>query len=134
MLSNPFAIIYRIIHGESGDMEFFYQSSTWYLSSERSDFPRLASHIEPKIVKWLIWRKKLKITRSETKRNSIGQCMNVFLNFDPHTTLDLFHPKQWLQKRSNIKEIEPWKVANRLWNGKMIKKWPMLKAHSVLRA
>ena len=64
----------------------------------------------------------------------LGPCMNVFLNFDPYTTLDLFHPKQWLQKRSNIKEIETWKVANRLWNGKMIKKLPMLKANSVLRA
>ena len=32
------------------------------------------------------------------------------------------------------KEIETWKVANTLWNGKMIKKWPMLKANSVLRA
>ena len=64
-----------------------------------------------------------------------GPRMNVFLNFDPYTTLDLFHPKQWLQKRSNIREIETWKVANRLWNGKMIlKKWPMLKANSVLRA
>ena len=59
-------------------------------------------------------------------------CMNVFLNF--HPTLDLFHPKQWLQKRSYIKEIETWKVNNRLWNGKMIKKLPMLKANSVLRA
>ena len=60
--------------------------------------------------------------------------MNVFLNFDPYNTLDLSHPKQLLQKGSNIKEIETWKVANRLWNGKMIKKWPMLKANSVLRA
>ena len=42
MLSNP--IIYRIIHGESGDMEFFYQSSTRYLSSE-------LSHVETYIVK-----------------------------------------------------------------------------------
>ena len=25
-------------------------------------------------------------------------------------------------------------MSNRLWNGKMIKKWPMLKATSVLRA
>ena len=48
----------------------------------------------------------------------LGPCMNVFLNFDPYTTLDLFDPKQWL-KRSNIKEIETWKVANRLWKGKM---------------
>ena len=39
MLSNP--IILRIIHEESRDMEFFYQSSTRYLSSERSDFPHL---------------------------------------------------------------------------------------------
>ena len=51
----------------------------------------------------------------------LGPCMNVFLNFEAYTPLDLFHPKQWLQKRSNIKEIETWKVANRLWNGKMIK-------------
>ena len=64
----------------------------------------------------------------------LGPCMNEFLNFDPYTTLDLFHPKQWLQKRSNIKEIETWKVVNRLWNGKMINKWPMLKANSVLQA
>ena len=61
-------------------------------------------------------------------------CMNVFINFDPYTTLDLFHPKQRLQKRSNIKEIETWKVANTLWNRKIIEKWPMLKANSVLRA
>ena len=52
----------------------------------------------------------------------LGPCMNVFLNFDPYTTLDLFQPKKWLQKRWNIKEIETWKVANRLWNGKMILK------------
>ena len=52
----------------------------------------------------------------------LGPCMNLFINFDPYTTLDLFDPKQWLQNRSNIKEVETWKVANRLWNGKMIKK------------
>ena len=57
--------------------------------------------------------------------------MNVLINFDPYTTLDLFHPKQWLQNRSNIKETETWKVANRLWNSKLIKKWPMLKVNSV---
>ena len=44
MLSDP--IIEGIIHGERGDMEFFYQSATWYLLSERSDFPHLASHVE----------------------------------------------------------------------------------------
>ena len=49
----------------------------------------------------------------------LGPRMNVLLDFDPYTTLDLFHPKQWLQKRSNIKEIETWKVSSRLWNGKM---------------
>ena len=54
----------------------------------------------------------------------LGPCMNVFINFDPYSTLDLSH----------IKEIETWKVANRLGNGKMIKKWPVLKANSVLRA
>ena len=63
----------------------------------------------------------------------LGPFMNVFLNFDPHTTLDLFHPND-LKKWSNIKEIETWKVANRLWNGKMIQKWPMLKANLILRA
>ena len=35
-------------------------------------------------------------------------------NFDPYTTLDLFHKKNDFNKRSNIKEIETWKVANRL--------------------
>ena len=45
----------------------------------------------------------------------LGPCMNIFLNFDPNTTLDLFHPKQWVQKGSNIKEIETWKVE----------KWPI---------
>ena len=60
--------------------------------------------------------------------------MNVLINFDPYATLDLFHPKQRLQKRSNIKEIETWKVANTLWNRKIIEKSPMLKANSVLRA
>ena len=63
----------------------------------------------------------------------LGPYMNVFINFDPYTTLDLFHPKQWLQKRSNSKEIKIWKVTNMLWNGKMITKWPMSKANSVLR-
>ena len=38
--------IERKIHGESGDMEFFFLSSTRYLSSERSDFSHLASHVE----------------------------------------------------------------------------------------
>ena len=36
----------RITHRESGDMESFYQCSTRYLSSERNDFPHLASHAE----------------------------------------------------------------------------------------
>ena len=31
---------------ESGDVKFFYQSSTRYLSSERSDFPHLANLVE----------------------------------------------------------------------------------------
>ena len=48
--------------------------------------------------------------------------MNVFLNCDPYTTLGLFHPKQRLQKRNNNEGIETLKVANRLRNGKMIKK------------
>ena len=43
--------------------------------------------------------------------------MNILINFDPYTTLDLFHLKQ---KRSNIKEIETWKVANRLLRKKSI--------------
>ena len=34
------------LHEESEDMEFFYQSSTRHLSSERSDFPYLASHVD----------------------------------------------------------------------------------------
>ena len=44
--------------------------------------------------------------------------MNVFINFDLHTTLDLFqfHPRQWLQNRSNIKEKETSKVAMKQQN------------------
>ena len=61
----------------------------------------------------------------------LGPRINVFLNFDPYTTLDLFHPKQLLQKRSNIKEIETLKAANRLWNVKCwLKEWPMLKSEN----
>ena len=44
MLSNP--IIERTIHAESVHTEFFYQSSTRYLSDERSDFPHPARHVE----------------------------------------------------------------------------------------
>ena len=65
----------------------------------------------------------------------LGPCMYERIHlFWPYSTLDLFHPKQWLQNRSNIKEIETWKVANGLGKGKTIKKLPMLKANSVLRA
>jgi len=32
--------------GEGGGTEFFYQSATRYLSSECSDFPHLACHVE----------------------------------------------------------------------------------------
>ena len=57
---------------ESRDMEFFYQSSTRYLSSARSDFPHPASQWRSKIVKMvnLGKLKTLKMTRSEMKRNS----------------------------------------------------------------
>ena len=53
-------------------MEFFYQSSTRYLSSARSDFPHPASQWRSKIVKMvnLGKLKTLKMTRSEMKRNS----------------------------------------------------------------
>jgi len=27
----------------------------------------------------------------------LGPFKSVFINFDPYTTLDLLHPKQWLQ-------------------------------------
>ena len=54
------------------------------------------------------------MARSETKRNS-DLAWTYSLIFDPYTTLDLFNPKQWLQNRSNIEEIETWKVANRLF-------------------
>ena len=30
----------------------------------------------------------------KSNEKKLGPCMNVFLNFDPYTTLDLFHPKQ----------------------------------------
>ena len=82
-----------------------------------------------KIVKMVNLGTEIK-TGKKWNEKRLGPCMNVFLNSDPYTTLDLFHPKQWLQKRSNIKEIEASIVANRLWNSKMIK----MKANSVLRA
>ena len=82
-----------------------------------------------KIVKMVNLGTEIK-TGKKWNEKRLGPCMNVFLNFDPYTTLDLFHPKQWLRKRSNIKEIEASIVANRLWNSKMIK----MKANSVLRA
>ena len=67
-------------------------------------------------VKWLIWGKKLEMTRSEMKRNS-----EHALTYSLILTLTLhwicFYAQQWLQKRSNIKEIETWKAVNRLWNG-----------------
>ena len=44
MLSN--LIVQRIVHGESGDMEFFYQPAVRYVSSGRNDFRHLASHVE----------------------------------------------------------------------------------------
>ena len=46
MLSNQ-----RIIHRESGDMEFFYQSSARYLSSKHSDFHILQAMQRRKLVK-----------------------------------------------------------------------------------
>jgi len=115
-------------------MEFFYQSSTRYIYISQVNaviFHILQVMYRRKIVKVVNLRKEIE---NDKKWNEETQTINVFLNFDSSTTLDLFHPKQWLQKRSNIKERETWKVANRLWNGKMINKWPMLKANSVLRA
>ena len=39
-----------------------------------------------------------------TERKELGACMNVFINFDPHTTLDLFHPKQYFKKDQILKK------------------------------
>ena len=75
-----------------------------------------------KIIKMVNLGREIESDKKWNEKKKLGPRMKVFLNFDPCTTLDLFHPKQWLQKRSNIKEIETRKVANRLWNGKMIKK------------
>ena len=50
-----------------------------------------------------MWRSKIvkivnlgKEIENEKKSNErkLGPCMNVFINFYPSTTLDLFHPKQ----------------------------------------
>ena len=91
----------------------------------------LQAMLRRKIVKVVNLGRKIENDK-KWNEEKLGPCMN-FLNFNPCTTLNMFHPKQWLHKRSNIKEIETWKVANRLWNGKMIKKRPTLKANSVLR-
>ena len=103
------------------------------LSSVRSIFHILQVMLRRKILKVVNLGKEIENDKKLNEKK-FGPCINVFLNFDPYITLDLFHSKQWLQKRSNIKEIETGKVADRLGNGKMIKKWPMLKANSVLRA
>ena len=63
-----------------------------------------------KIVEMVNFGKELENEKKWNEKN-LEPCMNVFLNFDLYTTLDLFHPKRWLQKRSIIKEIETWKVA-----------------------
>ena len=55
-----------------------------------------------KIVKAINMGKKLKMRRSKTKRNKLGPCMNVFIDFNPYTTLDLFHPKQMIIDRFRI--------------------------------
>ena len=54
------------------------------------------------ILQVMLRRKILKVVNlgkeieNDKKLNEkkLGPCMNVFLNFDPCTTLDLFHPKQ----------------------------------------
>ena len=131
MLSN--SIIWRIIHAESGDMVFFYESQL-YISQVRAVIFHILQAMERrKMVKMVNLGREIE-NEKKWNEKKLGPCMNVFINFYPWTTLDLFHPKQWLQKRSNIKEIKTWKVANRLWNGKMIKKWPMFRANLVLRA
>ena len=112
---------------ESGGMEFFFTSLQLDISQVSAViFHILQAMYRRKIVKMVNLGKEIENDDNwnEKKRRP---CMNVFINFDPYTTLELCHPKQWLQNRSNIKEIETWKVAKRLWNGKMIKKWPILK-------
>ena len=44
-----------------------------------------------KIVKMVNFGKEIEKNLSEKK---LGPRMNVFINFDPNTTLDLFRPKQ----------------------------------------
>ena len=39
------------------------------------------------------------IEKEKRNERKLAPCMNVFINFLPYTTLDLFHPKQWLQKK-----------------------------------
>ena len=74
-----------------------------------------------KIIKMVHFGKGIE-NEKKWDEKKLGPCMTVFINFDPYTTLDLLHPKQWLKNSGQL---------NRLWNGKMIKKWLMLKANSV---
>ena len=63
------------------------------LSSDRSDYPHLASHVETLKSKNGSFGKEIENDK-KCNEKKLGPCMNVFLNFDPYTTLDLFHPKQ----------------------------------------
>ena len=44
-----------------------------------------------KIVKMVNLGKEIENYKKRIE-NKLGPCMNVFLNFDPYTTLNLFHP------------------------------------------
>ena len=46
-----------------------------------------------KIVKMINMGKEIE-NEKKWKEKKPGPCMNVFINFDPDTTLDLFHPKK----------------------------------------
>ena len=76
-------------------------------------------------------RKEIEIDKKWNEKK-VGPCMNVSLSFDSWSVSSKTMTSKKIKRI--YKEIETWKVANRLWNGKIIKKRPMLKANSVLRA
>jgi len=56
-----------------------------------------------KIVKMVNVGKEIEHDKKWNK-TKLGPCMNVFLNFDPYTSLDLFHPKNDFKKDQILKK------------------------------
>ena len=74
-------------------------------------FPHILQAMQRrKMVKMVNLGKEIE-NKKKWKEKKLGPCMNVFINFDPDTTLDLCHPKKMTSKRMTY-----WRKVN-LKNG-----------------